>query len=1006
MGKNVRPLTSNQFIRICFLIVWLLGVGAVFRPGSQSPVAAGAGGDVHGSVIAQINRSENKAQDQLLLPDITVFLKNTSTSALSPKVRTDLNGLFTIPLMPSGTYQLCYEAEGYRSGCVKEKVIIESTTVFPVPVEIVPKSDFLIGRLAQRDGRASFYFDQSFGVNEQSKVTLLDGANREVSKPVRPNVAGEFLIPDIPSTARKIVAKQETAVVEKVLTQAEVKRLADGVESIRLEIQNSSPKIKTFFAASRGRYVRQAAPGATVEVSVNADDTDGDSLQYSWRPSGAGAAFRSQNSRIVKWTLPKSSGLHSMYVLVKDGKGGYAFGKLDVSTSGPQVMFGGVVNGDDGGLLQGARVSVNGRPVMTNAEGYFFLDLPNEAPSYLLNVEKDGYNLHSEVLSAGAVGLKIKLSKSRAAVLQPGEVATFTEEVEQRAIKGAQVLINPGMRQRRGRPPLNLFVNTKDLSVSGDPLPGNFRAVTQSGQIARLESYGAVEVQAVDAAGRFRDLGAGQTITVRIPIEEVRLKKGMPPSVGLWGYDAKAGVWRREGTARRVGGAYEGSVRRLAVISAGLARENTACMRVHADPSISLPYRLQYVIPDEFGGITVNTVTVPDKESALLSLPPDEAITLEVVDASGKPIVLGLTKQTVNSGAALPLGSPLPAPPYTQCGSDAFLSISPTDHGFLDFRLVNDETYANNYYKAIDEPGVDRSTLDAWKKVNGFDTGDDASAVYFNNGDLGFGRSMHMKKRVVGGQTFTAYYVSNYKTVEAARIDRDVIATVAMEFSPGPGGGAPFTKFFVFNNNRIRDNKADLDDRGAKFIPGLCMICHSGRYPLSNDGRLNSRFIAFDLESFLYSGFNPASSRASQEPQFKLLNASILDTNVSAANKQLIEGWYGGSGLPSPTVDDRFFPPDPDPDRGWGGHEQLYSVVVKTSCRSCHVTRDSPLDWASFGDLELYGARVRSLVCGPDREMPNAKQTYINFWASTNPHRPDVLVNGGIFPPGRPCPAP
>ena len=165
-------------------------------------------------------------------------------------------------------------------------------------------------------------------------------------------------------------------------------------------------------------------------------------------------------------------------------------------------------------------------------------------------------------------------------------------------------------------------------------------------------------------------------------------------------------------------------------------------------------------------------------------------------------------------------------------------------------------------------------------------------------------------------------YVSNYPTwrrrgwEESDRDSGDGLLA-------NPLGGPPYTKFYVYNNAGARVNNADLDGRGAKFIPRLCLICHGGQYvpPNSaNQGNMGARFIAFDLESYLYSGFDPAFSRTNQEEEFRKLNRVVLEnTNPTPAAQQLIEGWYGGPGgaaITGRTVNDAFVPP------GWRGHHQ------------------------------------------------------------------------------------
>jgi hypothetical protein len=306
-----------------------------------------------------------------------------------------------------------------------------------------------------------------------------------------------------------------------------------------------------------------------------------------------------------------------------------------------------------------------------------------------------------------------------------------------------------------------------------------------------------------------------------------------------------------------------------------------------------------------------------------------------------------------------------------------------------------------------------KTTLDRFKSQNGF-TADDASAVYFNAGDLGFGRSMHMWKS--GGNI--AYYVSNYFNVEAARLGANVIATVAMDFSPNPLGGPSYTKFYVFNAAGARVNNANLDGRGQKFVPRLCVICHAGTYaaPTSlNHGNMGSRFIAFDLSSYLYSGFVSSFSRASQEEAFRKLNQGVLEnTNPSTAAQELINGWYTHDGQTIDTVNQTV--KDSFVASGWAGHEALYTDVVRTSCRTCHVNRDKPLDWAKFSGGNLVfdysntgfkqnGPIINPYVC-EQRIMPHSKVTYIEFWTSQSPDRVTELRNAGLddFLSTDPCP--
>lgn len=354
----------------------------------------------------------------------------------------------------------------------------------------------------------------------------------------------------------------------------------------------------------------------------------------------------------------------------------------------------------------------------------------------------------------------------------------------------------------------------------------------------------------------------------------------------------------------------------------------------------------------------------------------------------------------------------------------------PSNGGFLNFAGpdnigTNNVNTANAYYKAID-PKNQKTTLAKWKTINGFNSGDDAKSFYFNANDLGFGRSMHMKKgKCDPTGCDIAYYVSNYPTVDNARLDVNKIATVTMDYSRVTSTGPRFTKFYIFDKNDKRVISAALDDFGAKNLPNLCDICHGGEpksdsavvangnvYP--NDGNINANFIPFDLESLTYSNVH-GFDRKTQEPQFKKMNIGILsNTQPPAAVKELIVGWYGGNNLPKALQNSNFVP------SGWVGHENLYNTAVKTSCRACHIMMNSSvanllgLNLSSYDRLKNIGQDAKLLVCAA-RTMPNAELTFENLWYGIGPFpnmkfgaRVASLANGGLngWNSSDPCPSP
>jgi hypothetical protein len=729
----------------------------------------------------------------------------------------------------------------------------------------------------------------------------------------------------------------------------------------------------------------------------------------------------------------------------------------------------------------------------------------------VVTIRKLGYQLYSQVLNAPLMGKTYRLVpvEETTLIAEQGGRLGEKETCRRRATLaerdrkarplgsspcGAEVVLPPGSlvdrSGKRAQGAVRAWISTIDLREPDGGFPGEYAGLNDRAQEVGLNSLGAIDVQLADASDSPLNLAPGHQALVRIPVDSLQLgMPGMPPAppptIPLWFYDPKKGVWVQEGTATLAGNFYEGKVRHFSTINADFEFTNPACMRVVTDTAtLSLPYQLRLSIP-AVAPVKIKTEPIADPLSVIVRLPPSTQIKLEVLDSQGHPIQTATVTPTTaaTSSPAFPTYAE-----YGTCTSEVEMGLDvPADGGQLLAYYTNVAADADAYYAKIDPaaaPGVGtvssagttvngvattfdtffvpghliraagqvrlvsavanattlttesafnpallngtpfervgaKPTLNDWKAANGFGA-DDADTVYLNAGDLGLGRWMHLKKQ--GNDV--AYYVSNYgippnlgsaDLAALAKLNNDpglgLIATVAMEYSPLPGDppNSGYTKFYVYNNLGHRVNKAELDDNGNKYIPMLCVVCHGGNaFPPSGDskGDLAARFIPFDPPSFRYSGLGAQFQQPAQEPAFKLLNSHIRDfTNETPAVQELIEGWYGGPGLPLGSHQSNFVP------NGWIApldKSSLYTQVVRESCRTCHTTRQGYVAWNIFtpGGFKEEGFSIKSFVCGPGRIMPNAKVTYRNFWLSTAPHRPAALGNGGLdnWAPADPCP--
>ena len=236
----------------------------------------------------------------------------------------------------------------------------------------------------------------------------------------------------------------------------------------------------------------------------------------------------------------------------------------------------------------------------------------------------------------------------------------------------------------------------------------------------RLSSYGGVDIQIRDSFGNLYNLAPGKTATIRIPVDPAAQRAKDPPhTVELWYYDQQTGLWRQqEGSAQLAGHFYEATVNHFSAIAVGVA---TTERRLYEAARSSRRREFPFSVKNHHsnpptGADTTFTGTVSGPTDVIAELPPNEPITLEILDSAAQPIEL--TRQVVNSGAAVP-GPANPNPPPGTCNSDAYLAKAPTDAlgfdpnnllfspgGFLNYYGLDDQVSADAYYAAIDPTAV------------------------------------------------------------------------------------------------------------------------------------------------------------------------------------------------------------------------------------------------------------------------------------------------------------
>ena len=404
-------------------------------------------------------------------------------------------------------------------------------------------------------------------------------------------------------------------------------------------------------------------------------------------------------------------------------------------------------------------------------------------------------------------------------------------------------------------------------------------------------------------------------------------------------------------------------------------------------------------------------------------------------------------------------------------GPDSFL-LFPNPQRQSDGSLqVGSLAYATAYYEAID-PNNERDTLAKFKAKNGLGLGSVGGAIEENvivgdMRDLGYGRKMTARQNPDGSLAFVVdnYLAGGYGAYSPFNLEAAIVGanqwhlgTNGIEFSPGPGGTVKFAKFYTFDPlTGARLMMGNLDGRGAKAMPTICISCHGGRgdplTPPDSSGKqlfakvmnsvsqargdVGAQLHPFEPSSLDFSSL-PGFSRLIQESKLKTINKMVLCSlpltapsafpedgcrsalrpasgGIATVNEyqgtvaEHLKDMYGGNGLPlaATATQDTYVPTD------WqsAGQGTLYLDTQAQACRVCHLLRgtgnQSDINFDAFTKFEGYADRIKAHVI--DRgNMPLAKLIYDKYWSTPSINGPmaQFLIGKGYTDgsarPGRP----
>ncbi len=594
------------------------------------------------------------------LPDIPVELQDPTTRAVKGKATTLLDGTFAFTGIRPGTYLFCATINAARN--CNNRVVVKATDTWARTLLVSVEGPVAFGRVLTADKRPCWVSDHFFNLDVSTRVAAQDGGGAPVGNAVRANTKGDYALFGLPVGAFDIVARCEKA---EVVGKAAV-RLSVRTD---LVLPNHAPRLDAIAARSAaGRAIARAGGGDTIALEASGRDRDGDAIEYLWRTLDGNGTIASSTSFQQKWQLPAAPGLHSVYLMARDNKGGYTYRRFDMRSAETETFSGRVTDETTGLPLSGALATVAGASAKTDAAGWFTLTVkPQREDRYILNIARAGYVPVSRVYGQTQSGVTYDLQRAQVTVLPADKALDLTDSasggwcgtgrdgnrrpaarplarpqlidvadngerpdpriagmVKAMGTRGAdrpcdplgaRIVIDSGaLVGSDGKAPRgNIVAAMAGLNPARRALPGDYGATGTDGVPTRLFSYGAVYAEFRDAAGGKLNLAPGKTAELHIPVP-LEQRGSAKPDIALWTYDDQTGGWVEEGAAKLspAGDEYVGRTRHFSSINMDIKLTGGTCARFHVPPGSFTGWtnlRLRAFVT--FGGTNSQTFETP-----------------------------------------------------------------------------------------------------------------------------------------------------------------------------------------------------------------------------------------------------------------------------------------------------------------------------------------------------------------------------------------------------------
>jgi hypothetical protein len=220
---------------------------------------------------------------------------------------------------------------------------------------------------------------------------------------------------------------------------------------------------------------------------------------------------------------------------------------------------------EDGLPLAGATVSTGNHSFTTSANGlFYFHNISCKERAQLLTISKSGYYVGYRTLQIR----KGEDNFTRVRVLKMDNAQSFSTNATAtiNAAGGASVKFDANSIVNKStnaafNGTATIYAKTiraNDANIE-QLVPGALRGIATGGEENYLTTYGMLAVEMFDQTGAALQIAPGKTAEIRMPIEANQLASA-PNEISLGFFDAVSGMWKQEGSAKKVGNEYVGKV--------------------------------------------------------------------------------------------------------------------------------------------------------------------------------------------------------------------------------------------------------------------------------------------------------------------------------------------------------------------------------------------------------------------------------------------------------------